>query len=136
MILFFQRFWKFYPSSLETPHAEDFLHNKACFYGFGEFYMSRRSLLGSSTTSLMRRKKKTASLPSMSLWSYVRAMYIIGLGTTLPPTTTARDTIECIPKIADCKQISEYSVFLSTTGIKRVSKKVKVTVTVTVSSSL
>ena len=67
-------------------------------------HMSRRSLRGSSTTSLIRRKKKTASLPSINLWSYVRAMYIIGLGTTFPPTTIGRLTIECIPNIADCQR--------------------------------
>lgn len=64
-------------------------------------HISRRSLWGSSTTSLIRRKKYTASLPSISLWSYVSATYIIGLGTTLPPTTIGRCTIECIPSIAD-----------------------------------
>lgn len=93
-LFFLQGFWKFF-----------FI--KSLRFRRHTFYMSRRSLLGSSTTSLMRRKKNTASLPSMSLWSYVRAMYIIGLGTTLPPTTTGRETIECIPKIADCKEIEE-----------------------------
>lgn len=65
-------------------------------------HMSRSSLRGSSTISLIRRKKNTASLPSISRWSYVSAIYIIGLGTTLPPTTIGRFTIECMPNIADC----------------------------------
>lgn len=39
---------------------------------------SRRKRCGSCTSSLMRLRKVTASLPSMSRWSYVRAMYIIG----------------------------------------------------------
>nr|KYP73426.1 hypothetical protein KK1_006051 [Cajanus cajan] len=66
--------------------------------------MSSRSLRGSSTISLMRRRKNTASLPSIILWSYVRATYIIGLGTIFPPTTVGRLTMECIPKIADCQK--------------------------------
>lgn len=65
-------------------------------------HMSRSSRRGSSTTSLMRRRKNTASLPSISRWSYVSAMYIMGLGTTLPSTTIGRDTMECIPRMADC----------------------------------
>lgn len=72
--------------------------------------ISRSSLLGSSTTSLIRRKKNTASLPSISLWSYVSAMYIIGRGTTCPPTTMGRLTIECMPRIADCKFKQDNSV--------------------------
>ena len=65
--------------------------------------ISRSNLRGSSTTSLIRRKKKTASLPSISRWSYVRAMYIIGLETISPPTTIGRFTIECMPRMADCQ---------------------------------
>jgi hypothetical protein len=58
----------------------------------------------------MRLKKNTASLPSMILWSYVRARFIIGLGTTTPPTTIGRVIMECIPTIADCqKQLHEIS---------------------------
>lgn len=68
-----------------------------------KLHTSRRRRRGSSTTSLIRRKKNTASLPSISLWSYVNARYIIGLGTMLPSTTIGRLMIECIPKIADCK---------------------------------
>lgn len=41
-------------------------------------HMSRSSTLGSSTTALILRRKVTASLPSMSRWSYVRATYIMG----------------------------------------------------------
>lgn len=39
-------------------------------------------ILGSSIAAFILRKNSTASRPSTSLWSYVRAMYIIGLMTT------------------------------------------------------
>jgi hypothetical protein len=42
------------------------------------------------------------SLPSMSLWSYVSAMYIMGLGWTVPFTTMARWVMLCIPRMALC----------------------------------
>lgn len=41
-------------------------------------HMSRSSTRGSSTTALILRRKVTASLPSTSRWSYVRATYIMG----------------------------------------------------------
>ena len=44
--------------------------------------MSRSSTRGSSTTALILRKKVTASLPSTSRWSYVRAKYIMGRTST------------------------------------------------------
>ena len=65
-------------------------------------HISKLRLLGSSTPSLIFFKNKTASLPSNSLWSYVKAKYIIGLITTCPSLTTGLSNVACIPKIADC----------------------------------
>lgn len=47
------------------------------------------------------RAMRMLYLPSISLWSYVRAMYIIGRMTISPLITTGRSKIPCIPKIAD-----------------------------------
>eukprot|EP00964_Phaeocystis_antarctica_P091269 scaffold58510_cov66-Phaeocystis_antarctica.AAC.2 len=50
----------------------------------------------------MRLSVVTASLPSMSLWSYVIAMYIIGRMTTCPLTAMGRGKMPCMPRMADC----------------------------------
>lgn len=73
--------------------------------------MFNNIILGSSIACLIFRKKLTASLPSIILWSYVNAKYIIGLIViyfyfylvliTFPLTTTGRSLIACIPRIAD-----------------------------------
>lgn len=47
-----------------------------------ESYNPAIIILGSSTAALILRKNKTASRPSIRRWSYVNAMYIIGLTTT------------------------------------------------------
>src|SRR5205085_1297460 len=43
-----------------------------------ERYTSTSIRAGSSMASLIRRRKRTACLPSMRRWSYVKATYIIG----------------------------------------------------------
>lgn len=63
-------------------------------------YRSSTNLAGSSTYSLMFFKNVTALLPSMMRWSYVSATYIMGLISTLSPTTTARLKMPCIPRMA------------------------------------
>jgi len=57
--------------------------------------------LGSSILSLIFFKNVTASLPSISLWSYVSARYIIGHATIYSPIHTGLLTVLCIPRIAD-----------------------------------
>ena len=66
------------------------------------YYRSMNMILGSSTADLMVLRKVTASRPSTKRWSYVRAMYIIGLMTTWPFLTTGLSKTPCIPRIADC----------------------------------
>ena len=78
---------------------------------FWLFYIqtSNNNLLGSSMqfckcfknrAKNLRIQKLPASLPSISLWSYVSTMYIIGLATILSKRTTGLFTIACIPRIA------------------------------------
>lgn len=69
---------------------------------FWLFYIqtSNNNLLGSSMQFCKCFKNRAASLPSISLWSYVSTMYIIGLATILSKRTTGLFTIACIPRIA------------------------------------
>uniref|UniRef100_A0A6B0UJ95 Uncharacterized protein n=1 Tax=Ixodes ricinus TaxID=34613 RepID=A0A6B0UJ95_IXORI len=56
---------------------------------------------GSSTAALTFLRNVTASLPSMSRWSYVRQMYIMGRISTFPATLTGRSKTACMPRMAD-----------------------------------
>ena len=65
-------------------HNGDCLGHEICarVWSVGMAYKSNSNVRGSSTVCFIFLRKRTASLPSISRWSYVSATYIIGLTST------------------------------------------------------